>query len=169
MFDQVTLHIEGFPALGAVECLGVVMSLHMSSQVGSVSKLLTTVSTAIRLLSGVRSHMSLQQPGTTESLPAHLALVVVCVSEEVHVEGRHADVLLLADVAALHVLPGQLEVGLPVTGEVGAGGEMFAALLTLVSGALWLATDLRTTVVVEHRVHCEGFDGEDRRRERRDR
>ena len=84
MFDQVTLHVEGFPALGAVECLGVVMSLHVRSQVGSVSKLLTTVSTPVGLLSGVRSHMSLQQPGTTESLPAHLALVVEVVSEDVH-------------------------------------------------------------------------------------
>ena len=94
------------------------------------------MSAAVGFISGVRSHMALQQPGPTESLPANVALVVVGVSEEVHVEGGHADVLLLADVAALDVLSGQLEVGLPVTGEVGAGGEMFAALLTLVSGVL---------------------------------
>ena len=31
MLDQVTLHIEGFPALGAVVCFGVVMGLHVSS------------------------------------------------------------------------------------------------------------------------------------------
>ena len=95
--------------------------------------------------------------------------MVVCVSQEVHVEGRHAHVLLLADVAALDVLRGQLEVGLSVAGEVGAGGEMFATLPTSVSGALGLATDLRTTIVVKHRVHREGFDGEARRRERRER
>ena len=59
MLDQVTLHIEGFPALGAVVCFGVVMGLHVSSQVGPVRKLLTTMSAAIGLLSGVRSHMSL--------------------------------------------------------------------------------------------------------------
>ena len=118
MFDQVTLHIEGFPALGAVECLGVVMSLHMSSQVGSVSKLLTTVSTSIRLLSSVRSHMSLQQPGTTESLPAHLALVVEVVSEDVHLQGWGAHVHLVADVAGLGRLRGELLVGLLVSGEV---------------------------------------------------
>ena len=95
--------------------------------------------------------------------------MVVGVGEKVHVEGRHTHVLLLADVAALHVLRGELEVGLSVAGEVGAGGEMFATLPTLVSGALGLGTDLRTTVVVKHRVHREGFDGEARRRERGER
>ena len=59
MLDQVTLHIEGFPALGAVVCFRVVMGLHVGPQVGSVSKLLPTVSTAVGLLSGVRSHMAL--------------------------------------------------------------------------------------------------------------
>ena len=59
MLDQVTLHIEGFPALGAVVCFGVVMGLHVSSQVGSVSKLLSTMSATVRLLSSVRSHMAL--------------------------------------------------------------------------------------------------------------
>ena len=59
MLDQVTLHIEGFKALGAVVCFRVVMGLHMSSEVGSVSKLLTTVSTAVGLLSRVRPHMAL--------------------------------------------------------------------------------------------------------------
>ena len=92
--------------------------------------------------------------------------MVVGVGQEVHVEGGHADVLLLADVAGLDVLPGELEVGLPVAGEVGAGGEVFAAVLTPVAGTLGLYTDPRPPVVVEHRVHCEGFDGEDWRRER---
>ena len=59
MLDQVTLHIEGFPALGAVVCFGVVMGLHVSSQVGSVGKLLSTMRTAVGLLSSVRSHMAL--------------------------------------------------------------------------------------------------------------
>ena len=87
--------------------------------------------------------------------------MVVGVSEEVHVEGGHADVLLLADVAALDVLSGQLEVGLPVPGEVGAGGEMFAAVPTPMAGTLGLHTHLCPPVVMKHRVHCEGFDGED--------
>ena len=92
--------------------------------------------------------------------------MVVGVGEEVHVEGGHADVLLLADVAALHVVSGELEVGLPVPGEVGAGGEMFAALLTFMSGTLGPHTCLRPSVVVKHRVHGEGFDGEDWRGDR---
>ena len=87
--------------------------------------------------------------------------MVVSVRQEVHVEGGHADVLLLADVAALHVVSGQLEVGLSVPGEVGAGGEMFAALLTLVSGTLGPHTHFCPPVIVKHRVHGEGFDGED--------
>ena len=87
--------------------------------------------------------------------------MVVGVGEEVHVEGGHADVLLLADVAALDVLPGELEVGLPVPGEVGAGGEVFPALVTLVPGHLTLAAALGPSVIVEQRVHSEGFDGED--------
>ena len=91
--------------------------------------------------------------------------MVVGVGEEVHVEGGHADVLLLADVAALHVLPGQLEVGLFVTRQVGAGGEMFPALLAPMSAAIRPYTGPAPPVVVKHRVHCEGFDGEDRRGE----
>ena len=59
MLDQVTLHIEGFKALGAVVCFRVVVGLHVGSQVGSVRKLLPTVSTAVGLLSSVRSHMAL--------------------------------------------------------------------------------------------------------------
>ena len=159
MFDQVTLHVEGFPALGAVECLGVVMSLHMSSQVGSVSKLLTTVSTAIRLLSSVRSHMSLQQPGTTESLPAHLALVVEVVSEDVHLQGRGAHVHLVADVAGLGCFCWESFVSLLVAGQVGAGGEILPALLTL---ELWLGDILvvifRPAVSLVQRVYGESLD-----------
>ena len=59
MFDQVTLHIEGFPALRTVVGFGAVMGLHVSSQVGSVSKLFPTMSAAVGFLSGVRSHMAL--------------------------------------------------------------------------------------------------------------
>ena len=59
MLDQVTLHIEGFPALRAVVCFRAVVGLHMGSQVGSVRKLLPAVSTAVGFLSGVRSHMAL--------------------------------------------------------------------------------------------------------------
>ena len=49
-----------------------------------VSKGFPTMSAAVGFISGVRSHMSLEQPGTTESLPADLTLVVEVVSEDVH-------------------------------------------------------------------------------------
>ena len=143
------------------------MRLHVGSQVGSVRELLTTVGTAVGFLSCVRSHVSLQQPGTTEGFPAQLALVVVGVGEEVHVEGGHTDVLLVADVAALDVLAGELEVDLPVSGEVGARGEALAALLAFVTAEVRLGADLGPSVVIEERVHCEGFDREHRGRERR--
>ena len=59
MFDQVTLHTERFPAFVTVVCLVSVVSLHVGPQVGSVSKLLTTVSTAVGFLSSVGPHVSL--------------------------------------------------------------------------------------------------------------
>ena len=93
--------------------------------------------------------------------------MVVGVGEEVHVEGGHTDVLLVADVAGLDVLAGQLEVDLPVSGEVGTGGEALTALSAFVTAEIRLGTDLGPTVVVEQRVDCEGFDGEHRGRERR--
>ena len=42
------------------------------------------MSAAVGFISGVRSHMALQQPGPTESLPADLALVVEVVGQDVH-------------------------------------------------------------------------------------
>ena len=59
MFEEVTLHIERFPAFAAVVSLAAVMRLHVGSQVGSVRELLTTVGTAVGFLSCVRSHVSL--------------------------------------------------------------------------------------------------------------
>ena len=60
MFEKVTLHIEGFPALATVVSLATVVRLHVGSQVGSVRELLPTMSTAVRFLSCVRPHVSLQ-------------------------------------------------------------------------------------------------------------
>ena len=42
------------------------------------------MSAAVGFISGVRSHMALQQPGPTESLPADLALMVEVVGQDVH-------------------------------------------------------------------------------------
>ena len=143
------------------------MRLHVGSQVGSVRELLTTVGTAVGFLSCVRSHVSLQQPGTTEGFPAHLALVGKVVGEDVHLEGGGADVHLVADVAGLGRLRGELLVGLLVSGEIGAGGEALTALLAFVTAEIRLGADLGPSVVIEERVHCEGFDREHRGRERR--
>ena len=138
--------------------LPVLVHLHVGSQVGSVRELLTTVGTAVGFLSCVRSHVSLQQPGTTEGFPAHLALVGKVVCEDVHLEGGGADVHLVADVAGLGRLRGELLVGLLVSGEIGAGGEVLAALL-----APELGLGLRTLVLgppvrLVERVYRESLD-----------
>ena len=59
-----------------------------------VSKRFTTMSTAIRLVSSVRSHMSLQKPGTGESFATNVALVRQVVGQNVHGQGWHADIHL---------------------------------------------------------------------------
>ena len=105
--------------------------------------------------------MSLQQPGPGESFATNLALVAEVVCEDVHLQGGGGHIHLVADVAGLDVLLCELEVGLPVPGEVGAGGEVFAALVTPMLGHLWLGAALSAPVIVEQRVHGEGFDGED--------
>ena len=56
----------------------------MGAEVGTVSKRLATVCTAIGLVPGVRPHVALQEPGSGEGLPANIALVVQVVSEDVH-------------------------------------------------------------------------------------
>ena len=84
MFVEIGLQGEGFVTAFAIEVFESRMGLHVSTKIGPVSKGFPTVSTSIGFISSVRSHMSLQQPGTTESLPAHLALVVEVVSEDVH-------------------------------------------------------------------------------------
>ena len=51
--------------------------------------------------------MSLQKPGSRESLPTRVALVVEAVGEHVHREGGHADVHLAADPALLGCARGE--------------------------------------------------------------
>ena len=60
------------------------MGLHVSSEVGSVSKLLATMSTPVWLLSGVRPHVTLQQPGTRKCFATHVTLVTQVMGEDVH-------------------------------------------------------------------------------------
>jgi len=104
VFVEIGLQGEGLVTSLAVEVLESRMGLHVSSKIGPVSKRFTTVGTAVGLVSSVGSHVSLQQPGTTEGFPAHLALVVEVVGEDVHGQGGHADVHLVTDVALLGVV-----------------------------------------------------------------
>ena len=57
--------------------------------------------------------------------------MVKVVSEDVHLQGGGADVHLVTDVAGLGGLCGESFVSLLVAGQVGAGGEILPALLTL--------------------------------------
>ena len=103
--------------------------------------------------------MALQQPGTGEGFATHIALVLVGVGQHVHVEGGHADIHLVADVAGLGVLLAHGQVGLLVSAEVGAGGKVFAALLTSVFARVVFASiDLGSAIIVQHGVHGEGLD-----------
>ena len=137
MLVQVALQGKGLVAPLAVEVLESRVGLHVSSQIGTVSKGFATVCAAIRFVSGVTSHVALQQPRPGESLPTDITLVVEVVGEHMHAEGRHADVHLVADVALLGVLRVEGAVCLPVTGQV-AGSSV--VLSTLRAGELgpWL-------------------------------
>jgi len=104
----------------------------MSSEIGPVRELLSTVSTSVGFVSSVRSHVSLQKPGTRESLVTDIALVGQVVREHVHGEGGGGDVELVADVAGLGGLWTEGFVGLFVAGQVGAGGVVLAALHAVV-------------------------------------
>ena len=111
--------------------------MHVSSQVGTVSKSFATVSAAIRLVPCMTSHVALQQPRPGESFSTDITLVVEVVGEHMHAEGRHADVHLVADVALLGVPRVEGAVCLPVAGQV-AGSSV--VLSTLRAGELhpWL-------------------------------
>ena len=91
--------------------------------------------------------MALQEPRPGESFPTEFALVVEVVGEDVHAEGRHADVHLVTDVALFSIVRVQAPVGLPVPGEVAAGGVMFATVSTAVLGPLTFLPTLLTPPV----------------------
>ena len=79
------------------------------------------------------------------------------VGEHVHRQGRHAHVELVADVARLRRLRGELAVGLLVSRQVGAGGKMLSTLRTLMDTFL-LALETGATVIEEQGVFGEGLD-----------
>ena len=76
--------------------------------------------------------VSVEKPRPREALAADVAGVGEAVGEHVHRQGRHAHVELVADVAGLRRLRGELAVGLLVSRQVGAGGKMLSTLGTLV-------------------------------------
>ena len=108
------------------------------------------------LLPRVTSLVSVEQPGSREALAADVAGVGEVVGEHVHGQGRHAHVELLADVARLGCLRGELAVGLLVSRQVGAGGKMLSTLRTLMDTFL-LALEAGSTIVEEQGVFGEGF------------
>ena len=60
--------------------------------------------TPVRFLSGVRPHVTLEQPGPGEGFVANLALVAEAVGQDVHLQGGGGHVLLVADVATLGII-----------------------------------------------------------------
>ena len=96
--------------------------------------------------------MPLEQPGPGESFATKFTLVIEVVGEDVHGEGRHADVHLAADVALLRVGRVEAAVSLPVAGEVAAGGVV---LTTLGAGVLWLALLDHNLLLLRSTVTCK--------------
>ena len=103
MFVEIGLQGEGFITAFAIKVLESRMGLHVSAKVGAVCKGFSTVGTTIRLVPRVAAHVALQQPRPGESLSTDIALVVEVVSEDVHAEGGHAHIHLVADLALLGV------------------------------------------------------------------
>ena len=109
-----------------------------------------------RLLPSVTSLVSMEKPRSREALAADVAGVGEAVGEHVHRQGRHAHVELVADVARLRRLRGELAVGLLVSRQVGAGGKMLSTLRTLMDTFL-LALEAGATVIEEQGVFGEGL------------
>ena len=100
--------------------------------------------------------VSVEEPGSREALATDVAGMGEAVGEHVHRQGRHAHVELVADVAGLRRLRGELAVGLLVSRQVGAGGKMLSTLGTLMD-TLLVALEAGSTIVEEQGVFGEGF------------
>lgn len=101
MLVEVGLEGEGLVAQVALVVLVPGVRLHVRAQVGAVSKRLATVRTAVGFLPRVGAEVTLQQPGPGEQLAANPARMRQLVRQQVHGQGRHADVRLAACVALL--------------------------------------------------------------------
>ena len=154
MFVQVGLEGERLVAAVAAEVLEGGVRLHVRAEVGAVGEGFPAVGAAVGLLARVRPHVALEQPGPAEILAAHVAGVAEVVRQDVHGEGGHADVDLVAVRALLGVLAVQRPVRLLVARQVGGGGVVLAALVARVAltGPARLAADARAAVVAAHLV-----------------
>jgi len=100
---QIALQRKGLVTPLAVEVFESRMGLHVSSQVGTVCKGFATMGATVGFVPRVAAHVTLQQPRPGESLSTDITLVVEVMSEDMHAEGGHADVHLVADLALLGV------------------------------------------------------------------
>ena len=107
------------------------------------------------------SLVPMEKPRSREALAADVAGVGEAVGEHVHRQGGHAHVELVADVARLRRLRGELAVGLLVSRQVGAGGKMLSTLGTLVLLSS-IARQPRSAVGLVEGVHRERLDARQR-------
>ena len=109
--------------------------------------------------------MSLEQPGPRERLAAHLTLVAQVVREHVHRQGRHAHVHLVADGALFSICRIEGAVGLPMAGEVAAGGVVLPTLRAHVLGlrlqSWWGAADHNNAADVVNGGRLEAIESGD--------
>lgn len=160
MLVQVTLEREGLVAAFAFEVLEGRVGLHVGAQVRAVGEGLAAVGAPERLLARVGPHVALQQPRPTERFPAHIALVLEVVCEQVHGHGGHGHVHLPAGGALLCQLAVQRAVCLFVPAQVGRRGVGLAALVAGVPLDAPGAAEgfpSRAAVGDEEGVHCVPF------------
>ena len=100
----------------------------MINDIDMLRKVWCSYHAAVRFVSRVRAHVSLQQPGPRKGLATELTLMVQVVSENVHRQGRHADIHLVTDVALLGIVAVQTPVRLTVSRKVAASRIMFSTV-----------------------------------------
>jgi len=84
VFVEIGLECKGFIASFAIEVFESRMGLHVSTKIGPVSKRFATMCTTIGFVSGVRPHVTLEEPRPRESFSTNIALVAETVSQDVH-------------------------------------------------------------------------------------
>lgn len=126
---------EGLAARVAGVLLDLAVSLQMGPEITSVGERAVAVLTAERLLAGVRTNVTLEQPRPGKRLAAHCTLARQRVRSDVHLERAQTDVHLVAGLAReglLRLALGGRAVELPVLGQAGERGVGLAAVRALV-------------------------------------